>query len=588
MFEHLSSFKERNREQLPSSELDKRLLELSALFEISTSLNASLELKSILDNILLVPMGRMMISKGIILFRADDTEYEVKQLKGLSQSLIGKTVPIESFPNAPHLISKNKSKAPWIQWLGETHIELLIPVTGSMHFRGLIGYGKKLSGQEYTEDEIRFLTSLGNIAAQSIENALMVSKLNQANRSLDQKVQELNTLFEIGRELNQFFERPAILKQLSYSLMGQLLVNQFFVTLKLEGKLEIVYRKGSLFKSEQVDDCKKICAGLEDLSSPVILGQQTRFAHLQDLGISVIVPMTHQNVVNGYIFLGDKLDQSTFSEADLNFLSTLANMVIIALENSRLIRETIEKERLEEELNMAKSIQNRLLPETMPKLDQYDIHGINLPSKQVGGDYFDIIRISHEEYLFAIADVSGKGMPASLLMSNLQAGLHSLAGEQYTLDQTTSKLNNLIHRNTSIEKYITFFVLKLNLESGAFQFVNAGHNPPFLFTDYPEPLSLEDGGLILGMMPDAPYQLGRGKMKPGDMLVLFTDGVTEAMNAEEEEFGENGVISFFKNQPADLSSKKLNESLLSSLNAFSKEDPNLSDDITILTIKALK
>lgn len=588
MVKHLSSFKERHRDQLPSSELDKRLLELSALFEISTSLNASLELKSILDNILLVPMGRMMISKGIILFHAHDSEFEVRQLKGLSQSLAGKMVPIESFPNAPLLISKNKSNAPWIQWLGETRIELVIPVTGSMHFRGLIGYGKKLSGQDYTEDEIRFLTSLGNIAAQSIENALMVSKLNLANRSLDQKVQELNTLFEIGRELNQFFERPAILKQLSYSLMGQLLVNQFFVALMLDGKLKLVYRKGSLFQTDQIDNCKKICEGLNKLSSPVLTMESPKYDHLAKLGISVIVPMIHQNTVNGYIFLGDKLDRSEFTSANLSFLSTLANMVIIALENSRLIRETIEKERLEEELNLAKSIQSRLLPESMPELEKYDIHGLNLPSKQVGGDYFDIIRISHKEYLFTIADVSGKGMPASLLMSNLQAGLHSLAGEQYSLDQTTSKLNKLIHRNTSIDKYITFFVLKLDLESGNFEYVNAGHNPPYLFSGGPKPLSLEDGGLILGMMPEAPYQLGRGKMKSGDLLVMFTDGVTEAMNAEEEEFGENGVISFLNRQPDDLNSEELNMSLLESLNTFSLDDPNLSDDITILTIRAKK
>jgi len=587
MFEHLSSFKERNRDQLPSSELDKRLLELSALFEISTSLNASLDLKSILDSILLVPMGRMMISKGIILFGTQEGAFEVKQLKGLSQSLIGKTIPIDSYPNAPYLISKNESKSPCIQWLGETRIELLIPVTGTMHFRGLIGYGKKLSGQEYTKDEIRFLTSLGNIAAQSIENALMLSKLNLANRALDQKVQELNTLFEIGRELNQFFERPAILKQLSYSLMGQLLVNQFFVALKIEDKLKIVYRKGSLFKSELVDNCKKICAGLDSLNTPVILTNQDKYSHLIKLGISVIVPMTHQNTVNGFIFLGNKLDQSEFTEANLSFLSTLANMVIIALENSRLIRETIEKERLEEELNLAKSIQSRLLPESMPELEHYDIHGLNLPSKQVGGDYFDIIRISHKEYLFAIADVSGKGMPASLLMSNLQAGLHSLAGEQYTLDQTTSKLNGLIHRNTSVEKYITFFVMKLNLDSGDFQYVNAGHNPPYLFGGQPEPISLEDGGLILGMMPDAPYTLGHGKLNPGNLLVLFTDGVTEAMNEDEEEFSESGVISFFQNQANDVCSEKLNESLLNTLNTFSMEDPNLSDDITMLTIRAL-
>ena len=585
MADHLNSFKERTQQELNSVELDKRILELSALFEISKTLNASLELKSILDNILLVPMGRMMISKGIILSHTVKDNFDVLHLKGLNKALAEHSLSISNFPENPIIINGIQDDSTWLQFFRENKIELLVPIESSLQFRGLLGYGKKLSGTDYSDDEIQFLSSLGNIAAQSIENAKMVDKLNSANRSLDQKLQELNTLFEIGRELNQIFDRPSILKQLSFSLMGQMLVNQFFVALKHEEVLKVEFNKGSNFSRDKIGDCEKTCNKLETVTTPLIIKDEPAYGALKRLGVSVIVPMAHQNTINGYIFLGSKLDKSEFTNSDLSFLSTLANMVIISLENSRLIRETIEKERLEEELNLAKTIQQRLLPDQMPDIPGYDVHGLNLSSKQVGGDYFDIIPVSGNEYLFTIADVSGKGMPAALLMSNLQAGLHSLAGEQYSLNQTTAKLNNLIHRNTTIEKYITFFVLKLNVENGEFEFVNAGHNPPYMFSNSDEYQALEDGGIILGMMPDMPYQLGRGKIKPGGCLVMFTDGVTEAMNEDEEEFTENRVIEFYKNNMLQNNSEQLNNLLLDKLSDFSEEDPTQGDDVTLLTLK---
>ena len=587
MSQYLNSFKNRTSGTSEQAEFDKRGLELSALFEISKTLNSSHQLSFILDNVLLVPMGRMMISRGIILFRGEDGIFSSQHSKGIAQNFLRQTVSLPSFPQEPLLISGMKNDSEWVSFFKEIKIELLIPLTGSTHFKGLLGFGKKLTGKPFSREEVRFLSSLCNIAAQSIENATMLEKLNRANRALDQKVQELNTLFEIGRELNQIFDRPTILKQLSFSLMGQLLVNQFFVVLKQDGKLRIEYRKGSRLSAEKVKDCAYLCASLADIERPLLISAENSHPPLEALGIQLIVPMIYKNQTSGYIFLGEKLNRSPFSEADLSFLSTLANMVIISLENVRLIQETIEKKRLEEELNLAKTIQRRLLPAKMPVIPGYDVHGLNIPSRQVGGDYYDIIPLSDEEYLFTIADVSGKGMPASLLMSNLQAGLHSLAGEQYPLDQLTAKLNTLIHRNTSIEKYITFFVLILHAPSGVFAFVNAGHNPPYLFTEEEQVRPLEDGGIILGMMPDVVYRTGNGKMKAGECLVMFTDGVTEAANEAEEEFAEEGVIAFFEKHFRRHNSEQLNTLLLEELQRFSNDDPARADDITILTIKAL-
>ncbi len=588
----MSAYSDNNKNRRYGSgnqtDFEKRGLELSALFEISKTLNSSHKLNFVLDNILLVPMGRMLISRGVILFRNTENTYQIRHLKGLSKELLNQHITFQPVPDRPLLANSLNDGSAWQFFLKETKIELLIPLKGSMHFNGLLGFGKKLTGKPFSDEEIQFLSSLGNIAAQSIENITMLEKLNSANRALDQKVQELNTLFEIGRELNQIFDRPSILKQLSYSLMGQLLVNQFFVALKQNGKLRIEYRKGSKLNADKVKDCEHLCASIKEIERPLFIGNENKYPKLQALGIRLIVPMIYKNQTSGFIFLGEKLDHSPFSKTNLSFLSTLANMVIISLENSRLIQEIIEKKRLEEELNLAKTIQRQLLPAKMPAIPGYDIHGLNIPSRQVGGDYYDIISLSEDEYLFTIADVSGKGMPAALLMSNLQAGLHSLAGEHYKPEQTTARLNNLIHRNTTIEKYITFFVLILNTRSGAFTYVNAGHNPPYLFSETDGVTALEDGGIILGMMPDVVYQSGSGLIKSGECLVMFTDGVTEAANANEEEFAEGGVIDFFKSRFPLHSSEQLNTLLLEELHRFSNGDPARADDITILTIKALR
>lgn len=583
---YLDSFKARHELQLKEEELDKRLIELSALFEISQTLNSSLNLKSILDNILLVPMGRMMISRGIIMLQEEAYEYKIENLKGLPYSLLGKRIHITTLPEHPLLISTLNLQEDWIEFFQNFKIELLLPLISKREFRGLIAYGKKLNEQKYNDEEIEFLSSIANIAIQSIENALIFEKLNSVNRELDHKVQELKTLFEIGGELNQIFNEQAILKQLTYSLMGQMLINQFFVTLKSENEQRIAFRKGSLFSEEKLKDCLQLCGQMPALHQPLILEEDDRFSELYDLGVRLIVPMQLQNDNGGYIFLGEKLDKSRFSKTNLEFLSTLANMAIISLENARLFKETLEKQRLEEELSLAKSIQARLLPSQMPVTANFDVHGINMPSKQVGGDYFDIIQLNEQEYLFTIADVSGKGMPAALLMSNLQAGLQTLAFEGYPLSQIVAKLNNLIHKNTTIEKYITFFIMKLNALSGHYEYVNCGHNPPYHFRNDHTFVTLEKGGIILGMMSNVIYETGRGLLDQNDCIIMYTDGVTEAMNNAELEYTTDKLIEFYYKQPSGLPAKDINIKLIEDLKAFCG-DPTRSDDVTILTIKAL-
>jgi len=592
MSEYLSSFRLRNQENLSAENLDRRHIELSALFELSQSLNSTLDLSAILSNLLFVPMGRMMIGKGCILLPQpqDQRRFTVSTVKGLPRNLIGQEIELKIQPNDVFFSEQLGADAPDL--FVTNKIDLIIPIQSRGELRGLMTYGKKLTQKPYEEEEIHFLKSLGMIAAPAIENARVVEKLSQVNRQLDHKVQELNTLFEIGKELNRVFERDEILKRLSYSLMGQMLINQFIVALcqdEESKELITVYKKGLSFNKLNVQSVWDTSDPLAESSAPHIINASGSRVEkkLNEANVQVITPMVLQGRVQGYIFLGPKMNKEPYNSGEMDFLSTLANIAIISLENARLFEETLEKKRLEEELALAKSIQSRLLPSAMPQISRFNIHGINIPSKHVGGDYFDIIQLNHEEVLLTIADVSGKGMPASLLMSNLQAGIRTLQNEPISLAEMTFRLNNLIFQNTNVEKYITFFIARLNTNTNKLSYVNAGHNPPYLFHSDNSFDVLDKGGIILGMMADMEYETGEVEMPPSSLLTMFTDGVTEAMSPQEEPFDEERVIDFYTHIEKSLNCEELNKKLIEALYEFAG-DPTKDDDITVLCIKRLE
>jgi sigma-B regulation protein RsbU (phosphoserine phosphatase) len=248
------------------------------------------------------------------------------------------------------------------------------------------------------------------------------------------------------------------------------------------------------------------------------------------------------------------MNKMPYGESDVAFLSSLVNISAISLDNSILFNEYLEKQKIENEIDLAKEIQIHLLPQRIPSLNGYEISGKNIPALNIGGDYFDIIKIDDDRIIIIIADVSGKGLPASLLMSNIQSAIHSFlkfnSDKEFNISEVTGKLNSLIYENTSSEKFITFFWGVIDKRNHSFIFSNAGHNPPLFFKkskiegNEPEiPKSklfstLNEGGLMLGIIEDFQYESGKVKMIKNDMLILYTDGITEAQNSDGDEFGE--------------------------------------------------
>jgi len=274
------------------------------------------------------------------------------------------------------------------------------------------------------------------------------------------------------------------------------------------------------------------------------------------------------------------------NEDELGELAHSFNTMAIAVKKGR--EEAILRAHLEGELETARKIQERLLPHEMPQFPGFEIAGTSIPSKQVGGDYFDFLDLGKGRLGIAIADVSGKGIPAALLMANLQASFHSQIMETKKVGDVATRINNMIVKSTDSNMFVTFFYGLLDRNQSTFTSTNAGHNPPVLWRVNKKIERLTEGGLVLGFLPDQKYAQQTAALNPGDILVLFTDGITEARAPDEDItedklFGEDRLIQVIKDN-ASLPAREIQAAILQAVSAHTKNRPQ-DDDITLVIIK---
>lgn len=319
-------------------ELDERLVELQSLFEMSQVLNSSLQLRTTLNNLLLTPMGRMMISRGVVLVAHDNQLLELAALKGLPRALAGKKIAFTGEISEPLDVSElSPENLPLKAFFLEHNISLIIPLLSVQRTVGIMGLGAKLGGVPFSPSEVEYLISLSNIASSAIENALMYQKLELVNRRLDKKVQELRTLFEIGKELNATLERERIINLLIYAVMGELVVSRCYLFLREEAGMALCAARGL-----RVDDQTR-----QELSAPDVLSALSRIDHLtavdgqqspdglEILGshqLRLLIPMQIQEETRGLLAIGDKITQQPFQTDEVEFLSTLCNLAMISIE----------------------------------------------------------------------------------------------------------------------------------------------------------------------------------------------------------------------------------------------------------------
>ncbi|HXS00029.1 MAG TPA: GAF domain-containing SpoIIE family protein phosphatase [Pyrinomonadaceae bacterium] len=299
----------------------------------------------------------------------------------------------------------------------------------------------------------------------------------------------------------------------------------------------------------------------------------------------MVAPIISNDEVIG-VFDLESDDLNAYSNDDLEVLMLLASQVAIIIEKVMLHEQLIEKKRLEGQLEVARQVQLALLPATDPELPGYDISAYNFPTEEVSGDYYDWVKIYEDEIGIVIADVSGKGVPAAILMAFLRSSLRAATHIGYAPNISMSKVNYLLWESIERNQFITAFHGILDASNGLLAYSNAGHNPPVLLNANREARFIEYGEQPLGMFPDTRYHQRHLSLKPGDVLVLYTDGVTEASNPEGVEFGRERLAEAVK-ENYDRPARELIASLEMAVLEWTA-NAGANDDVTFFVIKSLK
>ena len=304
---------------------------------------------------------------------------------------------------------------------------------------------------------------------------------------------------------------------------------------------------------------------------------------LQGIRSVLAVPLGVADKVFGIIYADSPIAEGRFTEDHLKLLTTLASVAAIRVENARLLEAQLQQERLERELQLAMEIQQRFQPTAPPTVLGYELQGISFPCYEIGGDYYDFIEREDGRLVIALGDVSGKGTAAALLMSSLHAAVHAQAGSHETLVETISAVNRYLADNIPPNRFVTLFYAELDPASGSLSFLNAGHNPPLIVHAAGTVEQLASGGLPLGIKRDAEYREGRTQLQLGDVLVIYSDGVTEAASPSGEEFGPTRLYEVVSRN-IDASAAGLRDRIESALTKFS-QGTQAADDITLVIVK---
>ncbi len=304
---------------------------------------------------------------------------------------------------------------------------------------------------------------------------------------------------------------------------------------------------------------------------------------LQGVRSVLAVPLGVGEKVFGIIYADSPLADGRFTEDHLKVLTTLASVAAIRVQNARLMEQQIERIRLDHELQLASEIQQRFQPASAPQVAGYELQGISFPCYEIGGDYYDFIQLDNGKLVVALGDVSGKGPAAALLMSSLHAAVHAHADTNNSLVKTISAVNRYLVDSIPANRFVTLFYAELDPKNGSLAFLNAGHNPPLIIHAGGTMEQLAAGGLPLGIMSNADFREGKTRLHPGDVLVIYSDGVSESVNPKGEEFGPTRLYEVVARN-LDASAAGIRDRIESALTKFCQGTP-AADDITLVICK---
>lgn len=322
---------------------------------------------------------------------------------------------------------------------------------------------------------------------------------------------------------------------------------------------------------------------IRDVAGDDNLKMSESIASLQ-IRSAICTPLWNGEKTVGVLYVDTTAPEHQFGDIDLLFYSTLSGMIAEKIQNAMLADIAVDKRRLDAELEIATQIQHRLFPAKIPRVEGYDLSAFNRSCNEVGGDYFDVIAVDSGIGM-AIADVSGKGIGAAMLMSNLQAMLQIRAGEFADPSELIECINGDLISRVGEGQFITMFYLSLNPEEGRICYCNAGHNPPYLLRRNGEIVTLDVSGMPLGILPELKYERSEIEIAGGDVLLLYSDGITECMDGHDDMFGEDRLKDVLK-QSAAGDAHSIRGAIFSAVDTFRQDEP-YSDDMTLIVLKRL-
>ena len=417
-------------------------------------------------------------------------------------------------------------------------------------------------------------------------------------------------LTELGEEVRTMVETKPLLEIVSNKISESLHVPQITLLLKNGNAFHPAYALGyenmPLVELNETDKTVEKLKANEPLTiyqddEDSWVNEESRAGEkvkLQKLNTQLLLPISAKNEISGVISLSPKLSEEPFTPNDLRLLKSVALQTGLALENSRLteaiVSETAQRERMNREVEIAREVQERLFPQELPRVEGLDYYGACRPALGVGGDYYDFLELPENKFGIAIGDISGKGIGASLMMASLQA---SLRGQTIHFKEELAgmmkQINGLLYEASTSNRYATFFYSQYDPQTRKLIFVNAGHNPPVLLrpknedkTDF-EIIKLEEGGAVVGMLPSmlVIYKQGEIELQSGDLIVGSTDGITEAMNPQEEEWSEEAMIEELK-KVYERSSEEILNYIVEKADEFAN-GAKQHDDMTLVVIKII-
>ncbi len=501
-----------------------------------------------------------MVKNFLHLIRGNFIITEIYSFHKLTQESKWYSLSIAKFPDPSYMSYLGESTTTSIQYFDNEKIKvsLMLPLADQT-FLGIL-IGSKLDKSDFSDLDKITLQILIQVFDSAYKAFLNQRKEKTLIFELNEKVLHLNNLIETGIEISRF-DKKSLLYEIALERITSL-------TNASSALIEIV-------KKTQ-DSAKKHITFPSGIEPDKILNSKFK------------IESSFENKDRVYNFILSEKETrhgtTSFTPLDKLLLDSIARQVSASLENEYLHEQALEKEKIEQELKVAASIQQKILPDSLPVINGYDLAGTNIPSREVGGDYYDCFDLGNGKYALIIADVAGKGIGAALLVSTLNAALISYLQFDIPLTEMSDRLNKLIYNSSPSDKFITFFIAVLNSNSGDLDIVNAGHNPIFLLRKDETLEKIDAKGVGLGMFDfGIPYSGQKSVMNSGDKLFLYTDGIPEAMNENEEEYSDDKMLNFFKDH-SDEPVEKFIDMLVKDVKHHTGGTPQ-SDDITVMILK---